>query len=86
MKEGEAYFVDGPVPETPENASKEGEWGKTEVVGSRKARVDAYERVSGTAVYPHDVSLPDMLHGLGDRMEIAHAVINDGDFSHDSRS
>ncbi|WP_029897204.1 xanthine dehydrogenase family protein molybdopterin-binding subunit [Desulfohalovibrio reitneri] len=35
----------------------------TSVVGERTVRVDAYERVTGTAVYPSDVRLPDMLYG-----------------------
>ncbi len=38
-------------------------WGeKTRVVGSRQPRVDAFERVSGSAIFPSDVMLPGMLH------------------------
>ncbi len=37
-------------------------WGETAVVGKRLPRVDAYERVSGSALYTADVSLPDTLH------------------------
>lgn len=39
-------------------------WGEsTHVVGSRQTRVDAYERVSGAAVFPSDVVLPGMVFG-----------------------
>ncbi len=38
-------------------------WGKTTVIGKRVTRVDAYERVSGSAVYPSDVVFPDLLYG-----------------------
>jgi xanthine dehydrogenase YagR molybdenum-binding subunit len=38
-------------------------------------KVDGYERVSGTAVFPHDVSLPDMLHGAILRCPHAHAKV-----------
>jgi len=39
-------------------------WGETtHTVGRRHPRVDAYERVSGTAIYPSDVSLPGMVYG-----------------------
>ncbi|MCP4899321.1 MAG: xanthine dehydrogenase family protein molybdopterin-binding subunit, partial [bacterium] len=75
MKDADAYFVDGPVPETPENPQHEETWAKTRVVGTRQPHVDAYERVSGTAVYPHDVSLPDMLHGAILRCPHPHAKV-----------
>ncbi|MCO6411711.1 MAG: xanthine dehydrogenase family protein molybdopterin-binding subunit [Thiogranum sp.] len=38
-------------------------WGEqTRVVGNRRPRVDAWERVSGAAVFPSDLVLPGMLH------------------------
>jgi CO/xanthine dehydrogenase Mo-binding subunit len=37
-------------------------WTETNVVGKPLPRVDAYERVSGAALYTVDVSFPDMLH------------------------
>jgi xanthine dehydrogenase YagR molybdenum-binding subunit len=37
--------------------------------------VDAYERVSGTAVFPHDLLLPDMLHGALLRCPYPHAKV-----------
>ena len=75
MSDEHAYHIDGAVPETPENDPDSGAWRKTVVVGTRQPKIDAYERVSGTAVYPHDVSLPDMLHGAILRCPHAHARI-----------
>ncbi len=66
MAEGDKgmYYVEGlSVPETPEPGKEPKPWGKTRVIGSAKPRFDAYERVSGAAVYPSDLSLLDMLHG-----------------------
>ena len=37
-------------------------WGETDVVGKPLPRVDGYQRVSGSAVYPHDLILPEMLY------------------------
>ena len=70
-----SYHIDGPVPETPESSDYPNPWQKTEVVGTRVPKVDGYERVSGTAVYPHDVSLPEMLHGAILRCPHAHAKV-----------
>jgi len=42
-------------------------------------RVDAYERVSGSAIYPSDSSLPDMLYGAILRCPHAHAKVLDID-------
>jgi xanthine dehydrogenase YagR molybdenum-binding subunit len=59
-----SYYLEGvPVPETPKPGAKPKPWGTTNVVGKPLPRVDAYERVSGRAVYPSDVSLPRMLYG-----------------------
>jgi xanthine dehydrogenase YagR molybdenum-binding subunit len=69
------YWMEEPAPETPQPADYPAPWAATEVVGSRRARVDAYERVSGSAVYPHDVMLPDMLHGAILRCPHAHARV-----------
>lgn len=38
-------------------------WEETRSVGQAVPRVDAYERVSGAALYPSDVVLPDLLYG-----------------------
>jgi len=57
------YYTEGlPVPETPPPGKEPQPWEKTDVVGKPLPRVDAYERVSGTAVYPSDVVLPGMLY------------------------
>ena len=69
------YWTDGPVLETPDGGEYPEPWTTTDVVGARLPRVDAYERVSGSAVYPHDVSLPDMLHGAILRCPHAHARV-----------
>ncbi len=37
-------------------------WENTSVVGQPLARIDGYERVSGSAVYTEDLVLPNMLH------------------------
>ena len=54
-------------------------WEKTEVIGKPLPRVDAYERVSGSAIYPSDISLPDMLYGAILRCPHAHAKVLDID-------
>jgi len=81
MDKDTPYHVDGPVPETPGSGEYPNPWKKTEVVGTRVPKVDGYERVSGTAVYPHDVSLPDMLHGAILRCPHAHARVLKVDIS-----
>ena len=57
------YEADTPVPDTPLPGKAPLPWKKTRIVGKSVPRVDAYERVSGKAVYPSDVSLPRMLYG-----------------------
>jgi len=57
------YYTEGvEVPITAEPAPDPEPWGETRVVGKPLPRVDAYERVSGTAVYPADMILPRMLY------------------------
>jgi len=75
MDQESPYWIDGSVPETPGTGEYPDPWKKTEIIGTRVPRVDAYERVSGTAVYPHDVSLPEMLHGAILRCPHAHATV-----------
>jgi xanthine dehydrogenase YagR molybdenum-binding subunit len=75
MTERHDYHVDGTPPETPENDGPAGAWVETTVIGTRQPKVDGYERVSGAAVYPHDVTLPDMLHGAILRCPHAHAKV-----------
>jgi len=66
---------ESPVPETPHPGEQPAPWGKTRVVGAPLPRVDAYERVSGSAVYPSDVKLPNMLHGAILRCPHPHARV-----------
>jgi len=76
------YYLRGvPVPETPAPGRDPVPWEKTEVVGTRLPRVDAYERVSGTAVYPSDIRLPRMLHGAILRCPHPHALVRSIDTS-----
>lgn len=52
-----------PAPDAPPPSKAPESWGKTNYVGKPFPRVDAYERVSGSAIYPSDVRLPNMLYG-----------------------
>jgi len=56
-------------------------WGETTVVGKPIPRVDAYERLSGAAIYPLDVLLPDMLHAATLRCPHAHALVKKVDLT-----
>ncbi|HPS80143.1 MAG TPA: molybdopterin-dependent oxidoreductase, partial [Thermoanaerobaculaceae bacterium] len=75
------YFVEGALPETPPAAPPGEPWQATKVVGTRQTRIDAYERVSGTAVYPSDVVLPDMLYGAILRCPHPHAKVKKVDLT-----
>ncbi len=50
-------------------------WHATTVVGKPLPRIDAYERVSGSAVYTLDMVMPDMLHAVIVRCPHAHARV-----------
>lgn len=70
------YYVQNiPVPGTPKPSHTPSAWKKTKVIGKRLPCVDAHERVSGSAVYPSDTSLPDMLYGAILRCPHAHARV-----------
>ncbi len=63
-QEKDLYYLDGiPIPETPRPGENPTPWKGTRIIGKAVPRVDAYERVSGSAVYLSDVSLPNMLYG-----------------------
>jgi xanthine dehydrogenase YagR molybdenum-binding subunit len=62
MRPPELYFIDGALPETPAPDDRPEPWTETRVVGSRRTRIDGFDRVSGAAVYPSDVLLPGMLY------------------------
>jgi xanthine dehydrogenase YagR molybdenum-binding subunit len=70
------YWLDGTeLLETPQPEQDMQPWAETRVVGQRRPRVDAYERVSGTATYPSDVVLPGMLYGAILRCPHPHARV-----------
>ncbi len=72
----ELYYVEGlPIPETPRPGKNPAPWRRTRIIGRSVPRVDAYERVSGSAVYPSDVSLPNMLYGAIRRCPHPHARV-----------
>jgi len=76
------YYREGiPVPETPIGEESPSFWKKTDVVGKPLPRVDAYERVSGTAQYPSDILLPGMLYGAILRSPHPHAKVKKIDVS-----
>ncbi|MBI4764675.1 MAG: xanthine dehydrogenase family protein molybdopterin-binding subunit [Deltaproteobacteria bacterium] len=69
------YQSDTPVPETPLPGTQPAPWKETRVIGKSIPRVDAYERVSGRAIYPSDLSLPRMLYGAILRSPYPHARV-----------
>lgn len=75
MTPDDRYYVDGVPPETPPADDPPEPWTSTRVVGRRLTRIDAYERVSGSATYTADVILPDMLFGAVLRCPHAHARV-----------
>ncbi|MCX6551806.1 MAG: xanthine dehydrogenase family protein molybdopterin-binding subunit [Acidobacteria bacterium] len=81
MKPEDLYFWDGPLPETQAPTSTPEPWTETKVVGKPVTRVDAYDRVSGSAIYPSDVILPDMLHAAILSCPHAHAMVKKVDTS-----
>jgi xanthine dehydrogenase YagR molybdenum-binding subunit len=74
MREGPFFAADGGGGAPPP-------WGETAVVGTRTPRIDAYERVSGAAVYTLDLQLPGMLHAAVVRCPHAHARVKRVDTS-----
>jgi len=69
------YYLAGALPATPDPTQEQPPWETTEVVGKALPRIDAYERVSGTAEFPSDVALPGMLYGAIVRCPHAHARV-----------
>ena len=75
-QEKDHYYVEGiPIPETPPPGQSPAPWKRTRIVGKAVTRVDAYERVSGSAVYPSDVFLPNMLYAAILRCPHPHARV-----------
>jgi xanthine dehydrogenase YagR molybdenum-binding subunit len=75
------YYLLGPIPSTPLPSTEPEPWKKTDVVGQALPRVDAYERLSGSAVYPSDVILPGMLYAAVLRCPHPHAEVKRVDIS-----
>jgi len=73
------YVEDLPIPDTPRPGESPAPWKATRIIGKAVPRVDAYERVSGSAVYPSDVSLPNMLYGAILRCPHPHARVENID-------
>src|SRR5512147_233166 len=73
--EGTYYAQASLPPKTPSPGAGPAPWQKTKVVGAARPRVDAYERVSGAALYPSDIVLPDMLYGAILRCPHPHALV-----------
>jgi xanthine dehydrogenase YagR molybdenum-binding subunit len=81
MRDDHLYFTDEPLPETPEPQAQPEPWKDAAVVGKPIPRIDAYDRVSGSAVYPSDTILPDMLYGAILVCPHAHAMVKKIDTS-----
>lgn len=76
MKEDTLYYLRGlPLPETPDPGQEPRPWKDTHIMGTALPRVDAYERVSGSAIYPSDIILPGMLYGAILRCPHPHALV-----------
>ena len=74
------YWLEGvDLPDTPSQEQDIEPWDETKVVGKPLPRVDAYERVSGTAVYSADVVLPRMLYAAILRCPHPHALVKSVD-------
>ena len=70
------YYVKGiPVPETPVSDVTAEPWKKTKIVGKALPRVDGYDRVSGSAIYASDITMPEMLYGAILRCPHPHAIV-----------
>jgi CO/xanthine dehydrogenase Mo-binding subunit len=75
------YDDDGPVPPLPAPGEPAKAWNKTNIIGKPLPRVDGYERVSGKALYPSDVLLPEMLYGAILRCPHPHARVQSVDIA-----
>jgi CO/xanthine dehydrogenase Mo-binding subunit len=70
------YYTEGlSIPETPTRGKDPEPWTETSVIGKPLPRIDAYERVSGAAIYPSDVLMPHTLYGAVLRCPYPHAVV-----------
>jgi xanthine dehydrogenase YagR molybdenum-binding subunit len=80
VKDEPLYYVRGvSLPETPDPNQEPRPWKETQVVGKPLPRIDAYERLSGAAIFPSDVVAPDMLYGAIVRCPHPHALVKSVD-------
>jgi len=79
------YKKDLSLAPTPKAGEEPPSWQETDIIGRGRPRVDAYERVSGAAVYPSDVVLPGMLYAAMMRCPYPHARLKNIDTT-DARS
>src|ERR1035438_9270154 len=56
-------------------------WGETKIVGKPIPKIDAFERLSGKAIYTLDVELPEMLHAATLRCPHGNAMVQKVDFA-----
>ena len=56
-------------------------WGETRIIGKPIPRVDAFERLSGKAIYTLDLELPEMLYAATLRCPHAHAMVQKVDLA-----
>lgn len=57
------YQAEHPLPRAPRAGEDPKPWGETNIIGRETPRVDGYDRATGTAIYPTDVTLPGMIYG-----------------------
>ncbi len=81
MKDEMYYVKNAPMHEVPEEGERPAPWRDTHVVGTERPRVDAFERLTGAAVYPSDVVRPNMLYAAIVRCPHAHAKVRSVDTS-----
>ncbi|MFP4582152.1 MAG: xanthine dehydrogenase family protein molybdopterin-binding subunit, partial [Desulfococcaceae bacterium] len=81
MKDELYYVKNAPMHEVPEEGERPAPWRDTHVIGMERPRVDAFERLTGAAVYPSDVVRPNMLYAAIVRCPHAHAKVRSVDTS-----
>ncbi len=75
MSRDDTYYLPAAIPETPDPSETPRPWTETRAIGKASTRIDAYERVSASAIFPSDLILPDMLHGAILRCPHPHARV-----------
>lgn len=75
MKDELYYAENVAVPPVPAPGQRPAPWRNTQIIGTERPRVDAFERLTGAAVYPSDVVRPNMLYAAIVRSPHAHARV-----------